>query len=335
MSGSSRLADLVTQAPEEDEAHQRSRQAPQPDEPGPPPSAAAHLCSCLFGGQKQQPAKLAAVVPGEEKKAARQRQRQQEQQRQLQQRLDAPQQQQPGAEQQQVAAPAAVRASAASSSPGPRQPPKGSSQPGGWTEECVWGPNCDEPPQLGPQEGPCRGKKTLVLDLDETLVHSSFRATTNADIIITVELEGEHHKVFVRKRPGVDEFLVKVAEMFEVVVYTASMAKYANPLLDELDKSSTVAYRLFREACTRHNSGYVKDLSKLGRDLGGVIIIDNSPVCYALQPDNAIPIRTWRDDVTDRELLELIPILYSLASVEDIPSVLKQIVWGADEEEDR
>jgi RNA polymerase II subunit A small phosphatase-like protein len=185
---------------------------------------------------------------------------------------------------------------------------------------------------LTPQAGHCIGRKTLVLDLDETLVHSSFRPTQAADIIIKVELEGEYHRVFVRKRPGVDEFLVRVAELYEVVVYTASMAKYANPLLDELDKANLVDYRLFREACTRHTSGYMKDLSKLGRNLKHVIIIDNSPTCYALQPDNAIPIKTWRDDVTDRELLDLIPILQSLADVEDIPEVLKQIIWSADED---
>jgi len=189
-----------------------------------------------------------------------------------------------------------------------------------------------EPPQLGPQVGQNIGRKTLVLDLDETLVHSSFRATNHADITITVELEGEHHRVYVRKRPGVDEFLIQAAQMYEVVVYTASMAKYANPLLDELDTKNVVAFRLFREACTRHTSGYMKDLSKLGRDLKQVIIIDNSPICYALQPDNAIPIRTWRDDTTDRELLDLIPILYSLAEVEDIPVVLQQIVWAADDD---
>jgi len=207
-------------------------------------------------------------------------------------------------------------------------------QPCGYTEDAIWGPRRNEVPQLGPQIGKDIGRKTLVLDLDETLVHSSFRLTPGADIVINVELEGENHKVYVRKRPGVDEFLVQVAKMYEVVVYTASMAKYANPLLDELDKSSTVGFRLFREACTRHASGYVKDLSKLGRDLKGVIIIDNSPICYALQPDSAIPIRTWRDDMSDRELMDLIPILYSLAEVDDIPTVLKQIVWAPDEDEE-
>mmetsp|Transcript_41593 Transcript_41593/g.109801 ORF Transcript_41593/g.109801 Transcript_41593/m.109801 type:complete len:314 (-) Transcript_41593:14-955(-) len=183
--------------------------------------------------------------------------------------------------------------------------------------------------QLGPQVGANIGRKTLVLDLDETLVHSSFRHVDRADIVITVELEGELHKVYVRKRPGVDKFLKAVAESFEVVIYTASMAKYANPLMDVLDPEGLCTSRLFREACTRHGGGgYIKDLSKLGRSLKNVIIIDNSPICYAMQPDNAIPIKTWREDPTDQELLELVPILRALVGVEDIPAVLRQVVWS-------
>lgn len=194
--------------------------------------------------------------------------------------------------------------------------------------------NTREPPQLGPQAGTNIGRKTLVLDLDETLIHSSFRAVRNADILITVEIEGEHHQVYVRKRPGVDEFLVRVAQLYEIVVYTASMAKYASPLLDQLDKHNVCHWRLYREACTRLKQGYVKDLARLGRNLKNVIIIDNSPTCYILQPDNAIPIRTWKDDVKDRELLDLIPILCSLADVDDIPQVLKQIIWSGEDEEE-
>mmetsp|Transcript_66976 Transcript_66976/g.193543 ORF Transcript_66976/g.193543 Transcript_66976/m.193543 type:complete len:362 (-) Transcript_66976:172-1257(-) len=351
------LAALVTQAPEEEEATGSSPQAAQTFQTGPPPSTIAQLCSCLFG-PKREPAKLAAVVPGggEDKQAsssARGRQAQpgaqgsasaqspseQRRQQQQQQQEERRQQQQERRQQQRQERESPAPQPAPQVAEQNERPPAGRQggprlQPCGYTEDRIWGPHRNEAPQLGPQIGKDVGRKTLVLDLDETLVHSSFRVTPGADIIITVELEGEHHKVYVRKRPGVDEFLIKVAQMYEVVVYTASMAKYANPLLDELDKSCTVGFRLFREACTRHTSGYVKDLSKLGRDLKGVIIIDNSPICYALQPDNAIPIRTWRDDMSDRELMDLIPILYSLAEVDDIPTVLKQIVWAPDEEDE-
>jgi RNA polymerase II subunit A small phosphatase-like protein len=70
-----------------------------------------------------------------------------------------------------------------------------------------------------------KGRKCLVLDLDETLVHSSFKILNQADFTIPVEIEGNYHNVYVIKRPGVDEFMKRVGELYEVVVFTASVSK--------------------------------------------------------------------------------------------------------------
>lgn len=43
---------------------------------------------------------------------------------------------------------------------------------------------------IGPQRKQDAGRKTLVLDLDETLVHSQFKPVDNADIVLPVEIEG-------------------------------------------------------------------------------------------------------------------------------------------------
>eukprot|EP00842_Homolaphlyctis_polyrhiza_P004342 jgi/Hompol1/4909/HPOL_002088-RA len=166
------------------------------------------------------------------------------------------------------------------------------------------------------------GKKCLVLDLDETLVHSSFHAVAKADFIIPVEIDKTVHNVYVLKRPGVDTFLQRLGPQFEVVVFTASLAKYADPVLDMLDKHKVVKHRLFREHCIHHKANYVKDLSLLGRDLKDVIIIDNSPSCYLFHPANAIPISSWFDDPNDTELLDLIPFLEDLKLVENVTVVL-------------
>jgi RNA polymerase II subunit A small phosphatase-like protein len=53
----------------------------------------------------------------------------------------------------------------------------------------------------------CKGRKTLVLDLDETLVHSQFNAIKTYDYIIPVEMDGRTSNIYVLKRPGVDFFL--------------------------------------------------------------------------------------------------------------------------------
>ena len=77
-----------------------------------------------------------------------------------------------------------------------------------------------------------RGKKTLVLDLDETLVHSSFKPIPNPDYIIPVEIEGKVVDVYVLKRPWLDHFMAAIAGQFEIVVFTASLSKYAGKAVE-------------------------------------------------------------------------------------------------------
>jgi len=178
-----------------------------------------------------------------------------------------------------------------------------------------------------------KGKKTLVLDLDETLVHSSFRPVPGPDFVISIELDGVTHRVYVQKRPGVDQFLEQVGGKFEVVVFTASLDKYANPVLDILDPKGFIKIRLFREACVQHYGNYVKDLSLLGRRLEDTLIVDNSPFSYMFQPDNAIPITSWFNDKADRELYDLVPFLLDqIVPAEDVAQVIverKQMALSA------
>ncbi|KAH8906042.1 NIF-domain-containing protein [Coniochaeta sp. PMI_546] len=177
---------------------------------------------------------------------------------------------------------------------------------------------------LPPQAAEFKGKKCLVLDLDETLVHSSFKILHQADFTIPVEIEGNYHNVYVIKRPGVDQFMKRVGELYEVVVFTASVSKYGDPLLDQLDIHHVVHHRLFRESCYNHQGNYVKDLSQVGRDLKETIIIDNSPTSYIFHPQHAVPISSWFSDAHDNELLDLIPVLEDLAGsqVQDVSLVL-------------
>lgn len=177
---------------------------------------------------------------------------------------------------------------------------------------------------LGPKDSTrFKGKKCLVLDLDETLVHSSFKPVPDADFIVPVEIEGTVYKVYVLKRPYVDEFLDAVAKHYEVVIFTASLSKYANPLLDMLDKNQVVSHRLFRESCVLHGQAYVKDMSKIGRKMRDIIIVDNSPLSYAFQPTSAIPISSWFDDRSDMALKELIPVLETtIKDIRDVRDIL-------------
>jgi CTD small phosphatase-like protein 2 len=88
----------------------------------------------------------------------------------------------------------------------------------------------------------------------------------------------EDHTVYVRQRPHLEMFLHHVAQMFEVVVFTASESVYAEPLLDKLDPDrKLISRRFYRESCTFSNGTYTKDLTIFGVDLAKVVIVDNTP----------------------------------------------------------
>ncbi|KAF8594944.1 NIF-domain-containing protein [Ceratobasidium sp. AG-I] len=190
------------------------------------------------------------------------------------------------------------------------------------------GPDGQPKPLLPPQSARHFGRKCLVLDLDETLVHSSFKLIPQADYIIPVEIESQWHRVHVIKRPNVDEFLEKMGELFEIVVFTASLSKYVDPVLDKLDAHKVISHRLYRESCYIHKGNYIKDLSQLGRPLKEIILLDNSPASYIFQPNNSIPISSWFNDPQDTELTDLCPFLFDLRAVDDVRAILDSGVEG-------
>ena len=178
--------------------------------------------------------------------------------------------------------------------------------------------------------------KTLVLDLDETLIHSYFDCPSPRPPDLTYEILIEKKKIRVNSmiRPGAREFLEYVSSIFEVVIFTASLSEYANPLLDFVDQNKKCNFRLYREHCCTFSNGFTnsftKDLKKLDRDMKNLLIVDNNPKSYMLNKDNGIPIKTWVEDINDKELYRLIPYLIFLSSekIKDVRPFLKQVNSG-------
>ncbi|CAN8023546.1 unnamed protein product [Ixodes persulcatus] len=169
-------------------------------------------------------------------------------------------------------------------------------------------------------------KICLIIDLDETLVHSSFKPISNADFVVPVEIDGTVHQVYVLKRPYVDEFLQRVGDAYECVLFTASLAKLAAARGDP-PREQTAKFGIFKLGLLRARSTQPRyldlDLGRLGRDLHRVVIIDNSPASYIFHPDNAVPVGSWFDDMSDTELRDLIPFFEKLSKVDDVYSVLR------------
>ena len=203
-------------------------------------------------------------------------------------------------------------------------------------------------------------QKTLVLDLDETLIHSMAKGgrmssghmvevKLNAPVAVSspstggvpTQVIGPQHPIlyYVHKRPHCDEFLKKICKWYKLVIFTASVQEYADPVIDwlELERKYFVG-RYYRQHCTFRNGAYIKDLSSIEPDLSKVVILDNSPVSYIFHegkstqqarafrslttPDNAIPIEGWINDPSDNDLLHLIPMLEALQYVTDVRALL-------------
>ncbi|KAL8953808.1 MAG: hypothetical protein Q9222_000373 [Ikaeria aurantiellina] len=179
-------------------------------------------------------------------------------------------------------------------------------------------------------------QKTLVIDLDETLIHSLAKGgRMSSGHMVEVRLNtvvgyggatlGPQHPIlyYVHKRPHCDEFLRKVCKWYELVVFTASVQEYADPVIDWLEQERQYfTKRYYRQHCTLRNGAYIKDLSSVEPDLSKVMIIDNSPLSYIFHEDNAIPIEGWINDPTDNDLLHLIPLLEALQYVMDVRALL-------------
>lgn len=140
---------------------------------------------------------------------------------------------------------------------------------------------------------------TLVLELDDMLVHSSW----------------DYKKGWkTAKRPGLDYFLGYLSQYYEIVVFSKSSMAFSENIVQKLDPyHAFISYSLFKEVCRSKDNKLIKDLSLLNRDLSKVIIIDPDQDCYSMQPENAIPVNKW-DGKKDDELIKLIPFLEYLAT---------------------
>ena len=149
---------------------------------------------------------------------------------------------------------------------------------------------------------------TVVLDLDETLIGFEKEENNDEENEEYEEDEEDEKIVF---RPGLFDFLNNLLKLkCELIIFSSSNKGRADKLIDEIEKNKKYfKKRLYRENCTLIGSAYIKDISKLGRDLSKVIIIDNDLACFYLQQENGILIKPFNGNNNDKILDNLYDIL--------------------------
>ena len=155
-------------------------------------------------------------------------------------------------------------------------------------------------------------KYTLVLDMDETLIHFFF--TKNIGMFFI--------------RPYCFEFLNQMRQYYEIITFTAGTKEYADFILNLLDPNNElIQYRLYRQHVTILGCSVYKDLNKLGRDLSKVIIVDNMKDNFKMQPNNGLYVKTWINDINDHQFKDLMKLLKDIVffNVIDVRPIIEKI----------
>lgn len=199
-------------------------------------------------------------------------------------------------------------------------------------------------------------KKILVIDLDETLIHTSFQKIKNPDLMIEIDSNNKKNtttnnntntdasiskkvEAYIRIRPGVDKFLSQMSRYYDIYVYSASSKNYLNTIIKNIDKNNIIKQCYCRDDCIMYvedyeedfdkpnnKYNYIKDLKKINKELRNIVFIDNNAISFKLQEKNGIPIKSWFDDYEDIELYKLIPILKNLSGFYDVREEISKFV---------
>jgi len=184
--------------------------------------------------------------------------------------------------------------------------------------------------ELPPQRPEDLGKLTVVLDIDETLLHTELVSHDGKLVVegdaFTLSIQGL--RLLVRKRPFLDSFLREASKRFELIAFTAGAEEYARPVLAQLDPEGTIfRHCLFRQHCVKQQEGmsFVKDLRVLNRSLRRTVLVDNNAQSFFMQLENGIPIASFFNDVNDTALVTLYHFLDSIDQVDDVRNVLNKV----------
>lgn len=202
-------------------------------------------------------------------------------------------------------------------------------------------PHCPAPAIMASPRPEHAGKLTVVLDIDETLIHTDmqgaldmrYKNNSEAAQAKAGQVTSEHfhidlddYRIKVYKRPHLEWFLKEASAKFELVTFTAGEQHYGSTVLGNIDPHQTlIKHRFFRHNCTQLGDHlYTKDLSNLNRPLSRVVLVDNNPICFLPNPENGVPVNSFYAQEEDTTLKSLMAFLDHLNGHVDVRPVLQQ-----------
>eukprot|EP00759_Apiculatamorpha_spiralis_P050919 PhF_6_TR4990/c0_g1_i1/m.7060/K17617/CTDNEP1, DULLARD, NEM1; CTD nuclear envelope phosphatase 1 len=182
-------------------------------------------------------------------------------------------------------------------------------------------------------------QKVLVLDLDETLLHTTPIPPQCTQQYTTVYV-GTDNIFFVVPRPHLYFFLYTTTKQlgYNVYVFTAGVRPYAHAVMHALSIDTFIPKRnvLCREDCSlttsttssSPSSAVYKDLLKIKAPLSSIIHIDNEAACFRTNPFNGIHVPSFHHTMTESDecLLNLLPTLAALRDVADVRTILRHTI---------
>ncbi|KAL4467911.1 hypothetical protein ABPG74_013246 [Tetrahymena malaccensis] len=169
------------------------------------------------------------------------------------------------------------------------------------------------------QSNPSMKKRfTLALDLDETLVYTQpykqklkeqVDEQNNPDIVQVIHPSQQSVQFFtLKKRPGLDIFLLEMSKIFNLVIYSSAQKQYVDAIVDKIDTNKLIVKRLYRDQCFKYPGLYIKDIQQVG-SIESSIILDNSQEAVQLDFNNSLIIPSFRGDESDQHLYTYSKIL--------------------------
>jgi Dullard-like phosphatase family protein len=167
-------------------------------------------------------------------------------------------------------------------------------------------------------------RPALVLDLDETLIHSTHTPPPNGTYF---QIRVRRRHVFIHMRPGLIDFLTQIQRIYDLFFFSASLPEYANAIITKIAPEVRLCRRFFRDSCQTFSGYLVKDLSVLRRPLSQTLLVDDIAGSALANQANLILVKAWMGDTTDQVLLDsLLPLLKQILFYSDLAKAAREIL---------